>query len=65
MKNNDDMANEVGWPELVAEVAAVRDQLTPAERDQYAVPAENYGEAGAVALYGPKYGLPVPITYGE
>jgi len=62
MKNNYDMANEVGWPELVGEVAAVRDGLTPEERSSYAVLAENYGAAGAVALYGPKYGLPVPIA---
>ena len=62
MKNNDDMANEVGWPEFVAQVAAVRDGLTPEERSRYAVLAENYGEAGAIELYGPKYGLPVPIA---
>jgi hypothetical protein len=62
MKNNDDMANEIGWPEFVGQVAAVRDRLTPAERGQYAVLAENYGEAGAIELYGPKYGLPVPIA---
>jgi 4-amino-4-deoxy-L-arabinose transferase-like glycosyltransferase len=62
MKNNDDMANEVGWPEFVEQVAAVRDRLSPAERTQYAVLAENYGEAGAIELYGPKYGLPVPIA---
>ena len=62
MKNSYDLANEVGWPEIVAEVAAVRDQLPAAERERYAVLAENYGAAGAVALYGPKYGLPVPIA---
>jgi len=62
MKNSYDLANEVGWPELVGEVAAVRDQLPAAERGRYAVLAENYGAAGAVALYGPKYGLPVPIA---
>jgi hypothetical protein len=62
MKNNSDMANEVGWPELVAEVAAVRDGLSPAERSQYAVLAENFGDAGAIELYGPKFGLPVPIA---
>ena len=62
MKNNDDMANEVGWPEFVEQVATVRDALTPAERNSYAVLAENYGEAGALELYGPQYGLPVPIS---
>jgi 4-amino-4-deoxy-L-arabinose transferase-like glycosyltransferase len=62
MKNSYDLANEVGWPQLVAEVAEVRDGLTPAERSSYAVLAENYGAAGAVALYGPKFGLPVPIA---
>jgi 4-amino-4-deoxy-L-arabinose transferase-like glycosyltransferase len=62
MKNNDDMANEIGWPEFVAQVAAVRDGLPPVDRTQLAVLAENYGEAGAIELYGPKYGLPVPIA---
>ena len=63
MKNNYDMANEVGWPELVGEVAAVRDQLTRLlSGSSMRCLAENYGEAGAVALYGPKYGLPVPIA---
>lgn len=62
MKNNDDMANEVGWPEFVEQVAAVRDGLTLQERSSYAVLAENYGEAGAIALYGPQYRLPTPIA---
>jgi len=62
MKNNYDMANEIGWPEFVGQVAAVRDRLSPTERAQYAVLAENYGEAGAIELYGPKYGLPTPIS---
>jgi 4-amino-4-deoxy-L-arabinose transferase-like glycosyltransferase len=62
MKNNSDMADEVGWPELVAQVAQVRDTLSPEERSRLAVLANNYGEAGAVALYGPQYGLPTPIS---
>ncbi|MGA8940017.1 MAG: hypothetical protein WB439_12725, partial [Acidobacteriaceae bacterium] len=61
MKNNYDLANEVGWPELVGEVAAVRDSLPAEDRTKLAVLGENYGAAGAIALYGPKYGLPVPI----
>jgi len=62
MKNSSDMADEIGWPELVAQVAAVRDKLSPEERGSLAVLANNYGEAGAVALYGPQYNLPVPIS---
>ena len=62
MAHNSDMADEVGWPELVAQVAEVRDGLAREERERLAVLANNYGEAGAVALYGPQYGLPVPIS---
>ena len=62
MKNNGDMRDEIGWPELAAQVAAVRDTLPPADRAHLAVLANNYGEAGALALYGPQYGLPTPIS---
>jgi len=62
MKNNSDMQDEVGWPELVQQVAAVRDTLSPEDRSKLAVLANNYGEAGAVELYGPQYGLPQPIS---
>ena len=62
MAHNSDMQDEVGWPEFVAQVAAVRDTLSPEERSRLGVLANNYGEAGAIALYGPQYGLPVPIS---
>jgi hypothetical protein len=62
MKNNDDMANEVGWPEFVAQVAAVRDTLSPQDRSRFAILANNYGEAGALSLYGPQHNLPTPIS---
>ncbi|HEY0760553.1 MAG TPA: glycosyltransferase family 39 protein [Acidisarcina sp.] len=62
MENNGDMKDEIGWPELVAQVAAVRDKLSPQERASLAILANNYGEAGAVALYGPQYNLPTPIS---
>jgi 4-amino-4-deoxy-L-arabinose transferase-like glycosyltransferase len=62
MANNSDMANEVGWPDFVAQVAAVRDGLPAAERDHVMVLANNFGEAGALELYGPKYRLPTPIS---
>jgi hypothetical protein len=62
MRNNHDVADEIGWPEFVAEVAAVRDALPPADRTRLAILAYNYGEAGALSLYGPQYGLPTPIS---
>ncbi len=62
MKNNSDMANEIGWPEFVAQVAAIRDTLPLADREHLGVLANNFGEAGALALYGPQYHLPTPIS---
>lgn len=62
MEHNADMGDEVGWPEFVAQVAAVRDTLSAEDRARLAILANNYGEAGALALYGPHYGLPTPIS---
>ncbi len=62
MKNNYDMANEIGWSEFVAQVAAVRDTLSPEDGNRLAILANNYGEAGALSLYGPQYNLPTPIS---
>lgn len=62
MKNNSDMGDEIGWPEFVAQVAAVRDTLPAADRARLAIIAHNYGEAGALALYGPQYNLPTPLS---
>src|SRR5208282_5213846 len=53
---------EIGWPELVAEVAKVRDSLPADEIGQAAVLAANYGEAGAINMYGRAYGLPKAIS---
>ncbi|HEY0793269.1 MAG TPA: glycosyltransferase family 39 protein [Chthoniobacterales bacterium] len=51
-----------GWPEMVAEVARVYDALPPAERVKAAIFAGNYGEAGAIDFFGPRYGLPKAIS---
>ncbi|HEX8149899.1 MAG TPA: glycosyltransferase family 39 protein [Pyrinomonadaceae bacterium] len=59
---NADLREEVGWPELVAEVARVWDTIPEAERARAAVYCSNYGEAGAVNLYGPRHGLPQAIS---
>ena len=53
---------EIGWPELVETVAQVRDRLPPSERERLGILAGNYGEVGALNLYGEKYGLPRAIS---
>jgi hypothetical protein len=62
MKNNDDIGDEMGWPEFVDAVADAYHSLTPAEHERLAILADNYGEAGALELYGPAHGLPEPIA---
>jgi 4-amino-4-deoxy-L-arabinose transferase-like glycosyltransferase len=60
--SNDSFNMEIGWPELAATIAKVRDSLAPAERATMGVLAGDEGEAGAVNLYGRAYGLPEAIS---
>lgn len=53
---------EVGWPELVETVAGIRDSVPLEERDRLGILAGNYGEAGAINVYGPAYHLPRAIS---
>ena len=57
-----DFREQIGWRELVGEVARIRDSLTPEERAHLGILGTNYGEAGAINLYGPEYGLPRAIS---
>lgn len=61
-QRNGDLLEELGWPELVKTVAQIRDTLPAEDRTHLAVLAGNYGEAGAINLYGPAYGLPPAIS---
>jgi hypothetical protein len=61
-KINGDLREEIGWPELVETVARVRDALPAEDRAHLVILGTNYGEAGAVNLYGPHYGLPTAIS---
>jgi hypothetical protein len=58
---NEDFREEMGWPELVQQLAKIRDLLGPAERSRFGILAGNYGEAGAINVYGKEYGLPEAI----
>ncbi len=53
---------EIGWPEFVEGVARVRDGLPAEERARVGILAGNYGEVGALNLYGERYGLPRAIS---
>jgi len=59
---NEQFNMEIGWPELAATVAQVRDSLPAADRAAVGVLASDEGEAGAVNLYGRAYGLPRAIS---
>jgi 4-amino-4-deoxy-L-arabinose transferase-like glycosyltransferase len=62
MALNEDFREEIGWPELVESIAQVRDSLPNEDRASLGILAVNYGEAGAVNLYGPQHGLPRAIS---
>jgi uncharacterized membrane protein len=62
VKVNGDLAEEIGWPELVETIAHIRDSLPERDRARLGILAGNYGEAGAINLYGPRYGLPTAIS---
>ena len=59
---HDTFAEQIGWPELVQTVAEISASLPPAERARTAILTANYGEAGAIDLYGPAHGLPPVIS---
>ena len=53
---------EVGWLDMAETVAKIRDSLPAEERAGIAILAGDEGEAGAINLYGPAYGLPEAIS---
>ncbi|MBZ5606524.1 MAG: glycosyltransferase family 39 protein, partial [Acidobacteriia bacterium] len=55
-------ADEFGWEEMAREVARVYHSLPPEDQARAAIFGNNYGEAGAIDFYGPKYGLPAAVS---
>jgi Dolichyl-phosphate-mannose-protein mannosyltransferase len=55
---NYDMGEEIGWPRMVGQVAAVYDGLPASVRRETVVFTSNYGEAGAIDRFGSSVGLP-------
>jgi hypothetical protein len=52
------LADRLGWRELAADVGRVVRALPDDERASAVIVSTNYGEAGALELFGPEFGLP-------
>jgi 4-amino-4-deoxy-L-arabinose transferase-like glycosyltransferase len=55
-------ADMQGWPALAETVAGVYHSLPSDDRRRACVFAQNYGQAGAIDLFGPRLGLPKAIS---
>jgi hypothetical protein len=56
------LSDRFGWPEMVEGFAVRYNALPPEERAHTAIFCGNYGEASAVNVLGPKFGLPTAIS---
>ena len=54
-------ADMFGWEPMTRTVADYFHTLSPEEQKKTAIFANNYGDAGAIDFFGPKYGLPKSI----
>jgi hypothetical protein len=59
---NEEVVEMVGWQDLTSQVATIYRSLPDYEKSQTAILAGNYGEAGALDLYGKNYDLPPVIS---
>jgi len=55
-------ADRFGWEEMAQNVADVYHRLSEEERSKACVLTQNYGEAGAIWLFGGQHNLPKPIS---
>jgi hypothetical protein len=55
-------ADQFGWPEMAAAVADIYNGIPLDIRSRTAIFAQNYGQAGAIDFFGPRYGLPQAIS---
>ncbi|MGD0892147.1 MAG: glycosyltransferase family 39 protein [Terracidiphilus sp.] len=56
------LSDRFGWPEMVQGFAARYNALPPVVRAHTGIFCRNYGEASAVNILGPAYGLPPAIS---
>ena len=58
-------SDELGWEAMVSQVAQIYHDLPPDVQARTAIKTSNYGEAGAIDYFGPKYGLPPAICFHQ
>ena len=62
LQKNGDLREEFGWNDLVKTVAGIRDSLPAQQQANVGIMVGNYGELGALEVFGPSYHLPPPIS---
>ena len=55
-------ADQFGWEEMAAKTAEAWSRLKPEEKNDCAIFAQNYGQAGAIDFFGRRYGLPPALS---
>src|SRR3984893_12091485 len=55
-------ADEFGWEEIVSTVNQAYSRISPEERPDCGIFAQNYGQAGAIDFLGRRYGLPPALS---
>jgi 4-amino-4-deoxy-L-arabinose transferase-like glycosyltransferase len=55
-------SDQFGWKEIVDETAIAWNKLSPAERPDCGIFAQDYGQAGAIDFLGRRYGLPQSLS---
>jgi len=55
-------ADQFGWREIVDEAALAWKQVPSDERPACGIFAQDYGQAGAIDFFGPRYGLPPALS---
>jgi Dolichyl-phosphate-mannose-protein mannosyltransferase len=56
------LADRFGWRDMAEKVGALHRALPPTERAKAGVFGQNYGQAGAIDMYGPRLGLPPAMS---
>lgn len=59
---NPEPGEQIGWPALADAAADGWSKIPAGQRGEAVIFTSNYGEAGAIARYGPERGLPAPYS---